>query len=125
MEMKDTNKSIEEAVNNTKEIIKRRKEIIDNAKSEGHKLWSIECGLYEFIATSLSRNDYTEAMFKDLDENKDFDEILVERALKVLEKTIIYPENWLEIVTSGGGFIETLSDEILHNSGFMAVSKEL
>lgn len=121
----DKEKQMQEAIDLTKKEIQKRKEIVQSIKEGGSKAWLIECGPYEFIVKTLNRSDYAEAVFEDIDDTKSFDELLDERSMRILEKTCMYPDDWKEIVQSGGGYLQSVSEEVLNLSGFSTRVQEL
>lgn len=112
----------------TKVIKKKEKtmaEIIKEGKEKYGRLWKIDCGNHVYIVKDISRPEYNEAVEKaeSMGAN-DIEEMIDYTAKEILRTCVLYPEDWEE-KASYGKTLETISNEILNNSGFFAFSKEL
>lgn len=107
--------------------IKEIQEIVKKAKDEGKKVFSTMCGKMEFITTTLTREEYKDIMFsEDATANlDDIEEFLDGRIDKILEKSILYPKDWKDIIAKDSAHRESLADEIMELSGFIVESVEL
>lgn len=107
------------------QIEKVSQEQITEWKQEYGRLFKTVCGPYEFYWHPFTRKTYRETLSEDIDAI-DTEDIIQSRRVITILQNVVYPgtEELKNIVEDRVGIIESLSDEILKESGFYAKETE-
>lgn len=100
-------------------------EQIEDWKNEYGRIFKTVCGPYEFYWHPFTRKTYRETLSEEVDAT-DTEEILQCRRVLTILQNVLHPdtEELKNILEDRVGIIESLSDEILKESGFYAKETE-
>lgn len=107
------------------QVEKVSQEQIGEWKEQYGRLFKTVCGPYEFYWHPFTRKTYRETLAEDIEAVDTEDLVQARRVLTILQN-VVYPEaeTLKDILESRVGIIDSLSDEILKESGFYAKETE-